>query len=52
MLKTEQKLGNPYDIIPIKKIYDEFLNELKPVFKDSPFGLPKKIYKAEQEEIY
>ena len=32
-------LGNPYDIIPIKKIYNEFINELKPVFKDSPFGI-------------
>lgn len=32
-------LGNPYDIIPIEHIYDSFLNELKPVFKNSPFGV-------------
>lgn len=32
-------LGNPYDIIPIENIYNSFLNELKPVFKDSPFGI-------------
>ena len=32
-------LGNPYDIIPITNIYDSFLNELKPVFKDLPFGV-------------
>jgi NAD+ synthase (glutamine-hydrolysing) len=32
-------LGNPYDIIPIKNIYDSFLQELKPVFKDLPFGV-------------
>ncbi|MDQ6890315.1 MAG: NAD(+) synthase, partial [Bacteroidota bacterium] len=32
-------LGNPYDIIPIKKIYKGFISELKPVFKDSPFGI-------------
>jgi len=32
-------LGNPYDIIPIKNIYDSFLSELKPIFNDLPFGL-------------
>ena len=32
-------LGNPYDIIPIRNIYDSFLNELKPVFKDLPFSV-------------
>ncbi len=34
-----RNLGNPYDIIPIKKIYDAFLTELKPVFRDLPFSL-------------
>ena len=32
-------LGNPYDIIPIENIYNSFLNELKPIFKDLPFGI-------------
>ena len=32
-------LGNPYDIIPIKNIYDAFLTELKPIFKDLPFSV-------------
>ncbi len=32
-------LENPHHIIPIKAIYDSFLNELKPVFKDLPFGI-------------
>ena len=32
-------LGNPYNTLPIKNIYESFLNELKPVFKDSPFGI-------------
>jgi len=32
-------LGNPYDIIPIKNIYDSFLETLSPVFKDLPFGI-------------
>ena len=31
--------GNPYDIIPIKNIYEDFLKELEPVFKDLPFSL-------------
>ena len=34
-----KNLGNPYDIIPIKNIYESFLAELKPVFKDLPFGI-------------
>ena len=37
--QLSKNLGNPYDIIPIKKIYYEFISELKPVFKDLPFGL-------------
>ena len=32
-------LGNPYDIVPIRNIYDTFLKELKPIFKDLPFSL-------------
>lgn len=37
--QLSKNLGNPYDVIPIKKIYNEFIDELKPVFKDSPFGI-------------
>ncbi len=37
--QLSKNLGNPYDIIPIKNIYEGFLNELKPVFKDLPFGV-------------
>ena len=32
-------LSNPYDIIPIKDIYESFLVSLKPVFNDLPFGI-------------
>lgn len=32
-------LKNPYDIIPIENIYESFLKELKPVFKDLPFSV-------------
>ncbi|RZM11171.1 MAG: NAD+ synthase, partial [Pedobacter sp.] len=34
-----KNLGNPYDIIPIKNIYDSFLKELQPLFKDLPFSV-------------
>ncbi len=37
--KLSKNIGNPYDIIPIKKIYHQFLNELKPVFNKLPFGI-------------
>ncbi len=37
--KLSKTLGNPYDIIPIKNIYDCFLAELKPLFKDLPFSV-------------
>ncbi|MEI9934060.1 MAG: hypothetical protein WDM71_04255 [Ferruginibacter sp.] len=45
-------LGNKYDIIPIKNIYDSFLHELKPIFNDLPLILRKKIFKAGRGEIY
>jgi len=37
--QLSKNLGNPYDIIPIKNIYDSFLTELKPIFQDLPFSL-------------
>lgn len=37
--QLSKNLGNPYDIVPIKNIYDSFLNELKPIFQDLPFSL-------------
>ena len=39
-------LGNPYDIIPIKNIYDSFLIELKPYFKDLPFSVAEENIQA------
>ncbi|MBP6022682.1 NAD+ synthase [Ferruginibacter sp.] len=32
-------LENPYDIIAIKNIYQSFLSELNPIFKDLPFSI-------------
>ena len=37
--QLSKTLGNPYDILPIKNIYDVFLTELKPIFKDLPFSI-------------
>lgn len=37
--QLSKNLGNPYDIIPIKNIYDAFLTELNPIFKDLPFSI-------------
>jgi len=37
--QLSKTLGNPYDILPIKNIYDVFLTELKPIFKDQPFSI-------------
>ena len=34
-----QNLGNPYDIIHIKNIYESFLTELHPIFEDRPFSV-------------
>lgn len=32
-------LGNDYDIVPIREIFNSFLTTLKPIFKDLPFGV-------------
>jgi NAD+ synthase (glutamine-hydrolysing) len=37
--ELSKNLENPYDIISIRKIYTQFLKELKPVFSNSPFGI-------------
>ena len=37
--QLSKNLDNPYDIIPIRRIYDSFLDELKPIFRDLPFSL-------------
>lgn len=37
--ELSRRLGNPYDIVPIKTIYESFLTELKPLFGDRPFSI-------------
>lgn len=38
-VQLSKNLGNPYDIIPIKPVFDAFMNSLKPVFGDLPFSV-------------
>jgi len=44
--QLSRNLGNSYQVIPIKTIYESFLKELKPVFKDLPFGLAEENIQA------
>ncbi|HSN60436.1 MAG TPA: NAD+ synthase [Ferruginibacter sp.] len=37
--QLSKNLNNPYHIIPIKNIYNSFLNELEPIFGDLPFSV-------------
>jgi NAD+ synthase (glutamine-hydrolysing) len=37
--QLSKNLGNPYDIVPVKAVYQTFLETLKPVFKDLPFSI-------------
>ena len=37
--QLSKNLGNPYDIIPIGNIYESFLSQLKPIFKNEPFNV-------------
>jgi NAD+ synthase (glutamine-hydrolysing) len=34
-----KNLGNEYDIVPIKEVYNAFLTTLKPIFRDLPFSI-------------
>jgi NAD+ synthase (glutamine-hydrolysing) len=44
--KLSNNLGNPYDIVPITNIYESFLAELKPIYRDLPFGLAEENIQA------
>jgi NAD+ synthase (glutamine-hydrolysing) len=37
--QLSRNLGNPYDIIPIREVYESLLHTLEPIFKGSSFGL-------------
>jgi len=38
-IELSKNLDNPYHVIPIEKIYDNFLNTLDPLFNGTPFGV-------------
>ncbi len=38
-IELSKNLGNDYHVIPIEKIYDSFLDTLKPFFKELPFSV-------------
>jgi len=44
--QLSKNLCNLYDIVPIKNIFESFMAELKPVFKDLPFGLAEENIQA------
>jgi NAD+ synthase (glutamine-hydrolysing) len=44
--QLSKNLGSSYDIVPIKNIYESFLTELKPIYKDLPFGLAEENIQA------
>jgi len=44
--QLSKNLGNPCDIVPINNIYESFLAELKPVFKDMSSGLAEENIQA------
>ena len=50
-VQLSKNLANEYDIIPIKNIYETFLADLKPIFKDLPFKF-NLIYRASREGFW
>lgn len=44
--QLSKNLGGIYDIVPIKNIFESFLTELKPVYKNLPFGLAEENIQA------
>ncbi|MGV3656802.1 MAG: NAD+ synthase [Chitinophagaceae bacterium] len=44
--QLSKNLGNPYNIVPIKGVYDSFLQTLKPMFGDLPFNVAEENLQA------
>jgi len=44
--ELSRNLGNPYDILPIKGIYESFLSGLKPIYGDLPFSVAEENIQA------
>ena len=50
--KLSKNLGNPYDIIPIKNIYNQFIKELKPLFKNLPFSIAEENIQSQNKRKF
>ncbi len=46
-----ENLGMPYDIIPIKDIYDVFMDKLNPAFQDLPFNVTEENIQARSRGV-
>jgi NAD+ synthase (glutamine-hydrolysing) len=46
-----KNLGSPYEIIPIRSIYESFEKELKPHFKDLPFNIAEENIQARSRGV-
>ncbi|MGC4037360.1 MAG: NAD+ synthase [Chitinophagaceae bacterium] len=44
--QLSKNLENEYNIVPIKNIFEIFLTELRPIFKELPFGLAEENIQA------
>jgi NAD+ synthase (glutamine-hydrolysing) len=44
--QLSKNLSSQYNIMPIKNIFESFITELKPVYKDLPFGLAEENIQA------
>ncbi|MEZ5046065.1 MAG: NAD+ synthase [Chitinophagaceae bacterium] len=44
--QLSKNLDNPYDIIPIKSIFETFLENLKPIYQDLPFNVAEENIQA------
>src|SRR6185503_7574774 len=44
--QLSKNLGANYHIVPIKNIFESFLTDLKPIYKDLPFGLAEENIQA------
>ncbi len=44
--QLSKNLNNPYEIIAIKPIFDSFMQQLEPVYKDLPFSLAEENIQA------
>lgn len=44
--QLSKNLGNPYDVIPIKPVFDSFMMQLEPLYQDLPFNVAEENIQA------